>query len=41
MAEPLDPKEILTVNETAITNMVEIEALFELLDRKGIITKRS
>jgi hypothetical protein len=39
MAEPLDPKEILTINETAITDMVGIEALIELLDEKSIIDK--
>ena len=39
MAKPLDPNEIVTINEIAITNMVEIEALIELLEEKGIITK--
>jgi hypothetical protein len=39
MAEPLDHKEIVTINEIAITNMVEISALIELLDEKGVITK--
>ena len=39
MAEPLDPKEVVTINEIAITNMVEISALIELLDEKGIITR--
>jgi hypothetical protein len=39
MAEPLDPDKIVTINELAITNTVEIEALIELLDEKGVITK--
>ena len=39
MAKPLDPKEIVTVQELAISNMVEIEALRQLLFEKGIITK--
>jgi hypothetical protein len=29
------PKEIVTVKEIAITNRIEIEALFELLDESG------
>jgi len=39
MAKPLDTKEIVTIQEIAISNMLEIEALIELLDEKGIITK--
>jgi hypothetical protein len=39
MAKPLDPKEIVTVQELAISNMLEIAALRELLFQKGIITK--
>ena len=39
MAPPLDPKEIVTIQELAISNMVEIETLRELLFEKGIITK--
>jgi hypothetical protein len=35
MAEPLDSNEIVTINEIAITNMVGIKALIELLDEKG------
>jgi len=41
MAKPLDPNEIVTINEIAITNMVGIEALIELLDEKGLSPKRS
>jgi hypothetical protein len=39
MAIPLDPKQIVTVQELAISNMLEIEALRQLLFEKGIITE--
>ena len=39
MAKPLDPKEIVTVQELAVSNMLEIETLRELLFEKGIITE--
>lgn len=39
MAKPLDPKQIVTVQELAICNMLEIGALRELLFEKGIITE--
>ncbi|MFX0200648.1 MAG: hypothetical protein ACFFCW_31395 [Candidatus Hodarchaeota archaeon] len=39
MAIPLDPKEIVTVQELAISNMLEIEALRQLLFEKGVITE--
>jgi len=39
MTIPLDPKEIVTIQELAISNMLEIEAMRELLPEKGIITK--
>ena len=39
MAKPLDPKEIVTVQELAISNMLELETLRQLLFEKGIITK--
>ncbi len=40
MAEKLDPKEIVTLEELAISNMWETTALVELLERKGILTKQ-
>ena len=40
MAEKLDPKEIVTLDELAISNMWETAALVELLERKGILTKQ-
>jgi hypothetical protein len=39
MATPLDPKQIVNVQEIAISNMLEIEALRELLFEKGIISE--
>jgi hypothetical protein len=39
MAKPLDPKEIVTTQELTISNMVEIEALRQLLFEKGIINE--
>ena len=35
MSPPLDTKEIVTVQELAISNMLEIEALRQLLFEKG------
>ncbi len=40
MAEPLDPKDLVTLEELAISNMWETSALVELLERKGILTKQ-
>ncbi len=40
MAEKLDPKELVTIEELAISNMWETSALVELLERKGILTKQ-
>ena len=39
MATPLDPNQVVTMDEITITNMVEISALIELLMEKGIITQ--
>ncbi len=39
MANPLDPKEIVTLQELAISNMLELETLRQLLFEKGIITE--
>ncbi len=40
MAEPLDPKEVVSIEELAISNTWETSALVELLERKGILTKQ-
>ena len=39
MAKPLDQKQIVTTQELAIPNMLEIETLRKLLFEKGIITE--
>ncbi len=40
MAEPLDPKDLVTIEEMAISSMWEVAALVEVLERKGILTKQ-
>ncbi len=40
MAEKLDPKDLVSLEELAISNMWENAALVELLERKGILTKQ-
>ena len=40
MPDPVDPKAFLTLVELAIGNMYELEALGELLELKGLITKQ-
>jgi hypothetical protein len=37
VAQPLKPKEIVSIEELTISNMYEIEALIEVLVRKGNI----
>jgi hypothetical protein len=37
MAKPLDPKEIVAVQELAVYNMLELETLSQLLFEKAII----
>ena len=39
MAEKLDPKEIVSFKELLMSEVIQSEALINLLDRKGIITK--
>ncbi len=39
MSDPVDPKAFLTLVELAIGNMYELEAIGELLERKGVMTK--
>ncbi len=40
MAEPLDPTDLVTLEELAISNMWENAALVELLERKGVLTRQ-
>ncbi len=39
MPDPVDPKAFLTLVELAIGNMYEVEAIGELLEQKGVLTK--
>ena len=40
MAEKLDPKELVSFEELLMSEIIQSEALINLLDRKGIITKK-
>ena len=40
MAEKLDPKELVSFKELLMSEVIQSEALFNLLERKGIITKQ-
>jgi hypothetical protein len=37
MAEVLDPKELVTLQELALSNTYEIAALVAVLERKGLV----
>jgi hypothetical protein len=40
MAEELDPQELVSFKEMLLTEVVTSEAIINLLDRKGIISKK-
>src|SRR5688500_15604549 len=40
MADPLDPRNTFTTEEGVLANMWALEALVELLERKGLCTKQ-
>ena len=40
MAKQLDPKEIVSFKELLMSEVLQSEALINLLDRKGIISKQ-
>lgn len=40
MAEKLGPKEMVSIEEIAVSNMWEIAALVELLENKGLLTRK-
>ncbi len=40
MAEKLDPKDIVTLEELALSSMWEMAALVEVLEKKGLLTKQ-
>lgn len=39
MADKLDPKETVTIEELTISNSYEIAALVSVLERKGLLTR--
>jgi hypothetical protein len=39
MAKPLDPKELVTLQELAVSTAYEIAALVAVLERKGLLTQ--
>jgi len=39
MAEKLDPKEVVSFEELLMSEVIQSDALINLLDRKGIVTK--
>ena len=39
MAEKLDPKELVAFKDMLMSGVIQSDALINLLDRKGIITK--
>jgi hypothetical protein len=40
MAEKLDPKELVSFKEMLLNEVITSEAIINLLDRKGIISKQ-
>lgn len=40
MAKKLDPKETVDLEELVLSEVIQLEALTNLLDRKGIISKQ-
>ena len=39
MAEKLDPQEAVSLEEVVISNSFEITAMFNIMERKGLITR--
>ncbi len=40
MAEQLDPKELVSIEDLAISNMWEVAPLVEVLERTGVLTRQ-
>jgi len=40
MAEKLDPNELVSFKELLMSEVIQSEALFSVLERKGIVTKQ-
>jgi len=41
MATPLDPKDLVTFQELTLSNMWEVAALIEVLEKKGVMKKQN
>jgi hypothetical protein len=39
MAKPIDPKEVVTLQDLAVSNAYEIAALVAVLEGKGVLTQ--
>ena len=39
MATPLDPNDLVTLEELTISNMWKVAALIEVLEKKGVMKK--
>ena len=37
---PTSPKQVVTIEEVAMSNMYQLEAMIRVLERKGILTKQ-
>lgn len=40
MAETLDPKELVSFKELLMSEVIQMEALVNILDKKGIVSKK-
>jgi len=40
LGQPLDPNDLVTLDELALSTMWETSALVELLERKGVLTRQ-
>ncbi len=40
MGKKLDPKEVVTFEELLISNALQQEAMFNILERKGLMSKK-
>ena len=40
MTQPLSPKDLVTLEELTLSNMWEVAALIEVLEKKGVMKKQ-
>ncbi len=40
MSNKLDPKEVVTFEELLLSNTIQQEAMFNILERKGLLSKK-